>query len=80
MVTVVPRLVAGLMQPRERFPVGADVWADTVVKVPSWRAGSRYLNLRTGEVLASRDEAGVQILPLAEILSDCPIAVLERLT
>ncbi len=79
-VTIVPRLVAGLMPEGERFPLGSDVWGDTLVTVPSWKQGSPYRNLLTGEVLRSSESAGNQVLPVADILSGCPIALLERIT
>lgn len=78
-VTVVPRLVSGLMPESEKFPLGPDVWGDTLVTVPSWKQGSPYRNLLTGEVLRSSEAPGSQVLHVAEILSDCPVALLERI-
>jgi len=78
-VVVVPRLVAGLMPEAERLPLGSDVWEDTLVTVPSWKQGSPYRNMLTGEVLRSSEAAGSQVLNVAEILSDCPVALLERI-
>lgn len=78
-VTVVPRLVAGLMQHGGGFPQGSEMWGDTLVQVPSWRRGSRYRNILTGEVLTSSEQAGHQVLHVGDVLSNCPVALLERI-
>jgi (1->4)-alpha-D-glucan 1-alpha-D-glucosylmutase len=78
-MTVVPRLVADLMQQGEGFPVRSEVWGDTLVRVPSWRQGGQYRNVLTGEVLTSSEAVGNQVLRVGEILSDCPVALLERI-
>jgi (1->4)-alpha-D-glucan 1-alpha-D-glucosylmutase len=79
-VTVVPRLVASLTGDVQTLPVGPDVWGDTWVIVPSWRAGSPYRNLFTGETMSSQTVGERQMLPVAEVLRECPVALWERLT
>ena len=79
-VTVVPRLVTSLTGDLQTFPVGPEIWGDTWVIVPSWRAGSPYRNLFTGETLSSQTVGERQMLPVAEVLGECPVALLERLT
>jgi len=79
-LTVVPRLVAGLMQDSGKFPLGADVWHGTVLPVPSAKRGSRYRNVLTGAVLTPAEAAGTRVLSLAEIFRDCPVALLERVS
>jgi (1->4)-alpha-D-glucan 1-alpha-D-glucosylmutase len=78
-LTVVPRLVAGLMEDSGKFPLGADVWRGTVLPVPSSKRGSRYRNVLTGAVLATVEAGGTRVLPLADIFRDCPVALLERM-
>lgn len=78
-VTVVPRLVAGLNPDAKTAPIGSGVWGDTAITVPSWRPGSPYRNLFTGEILCSVTAEGRQALPLAQILGLFPVALLERL-
>lgn len=78
-VAVVPRLVAGLAQDQGIPPVGPGVWGDTCVTVPSWRPTTRYLNLFTGERLATGTDGDRQTLALSEVLSELPVALLERL-
>lgn len=79
-VTVVPRLVATLTGDATKPPVGLDVWKDTYVTVPSWRPESPYRNLFTGERLLSQTVGDRQMLPMADVLCEYPVALLERLT
>ena len=79
-VVVVPRLVTGLIPDGKTLPLGPGVWEDTRVTVPSWKPASRYHNIFTGEILSSSEADSGQTLPLAHILSECPIALLERMT
>ena len=77
-VAVVPRLVEGLVSQFQTPPIGAGVWKDTWVTVPSWSPNTRYLNLITGEILTVRTEEDRQTLDLGTILSEFPVALLER--
>lgn len=77
-VAVVPRLTAGLASDPLMPPAGADVWKDTWVTVPSWSQTARYLNLFTGEMLPVRTEGERQILDVADLFGDMPVALLER--
>ena len=90
-LTVVPRLIAGLMADSSSGPLGADVWRDTCVALPEGSDMThRYRNVFTGEIVTphakiavgSQDDVEVQrpVLLLAEILSHCPVALLERLS
>jgi (1->4)-alpha-D-glucan 1-alpha-D-glucosylmutase len=79
-VTVVPRLVSALVQERTGVPVGRPVWADTFLTVPSWSPTSQYYNLLTGELLTAKKDGEQQVLPLAEVFGESPIALLERRT
>jgi (1->4)-alpha-D-glucan 1-alpha-D-glucosylmutase len=79
-VTVVPRLVASLTGDQKILPVGQDIWGDTWVIVPSWRPGSPYRSLFTEETLMSQTVGEHQMLPVAKVLGECPVALLERLT
>jgi (1->4)-alpha-D-glucan 1-alpha-D-glucosylmutase len=79
-ITVVPRLVASFTGDPKTLPVGPDTWGDTWIIVPSWRAGSPYRNLFTGETLSSQNAGESQRLSVAEVLEEYPVALLERLT
>lgn len=79
-VAVVPRLMSSLTGDARTSPVGWEVWGDTYVAVPSWRPDSSYRNLFTGERLSSQTVEGRQMLPMADVLGEFPVALLERLT
>lgn len=79
-VAVIPRLVVSLTGDAMTVPVGSDVWKDTYVAVPSWRPDSTYRNLFTGERLLTQTVEGRQMLPMADVLCEFPVALLERLT
>ncbi len=75
-VVVVPRLLVELSA-APGAPGGA-VWQDTQMTVPSWKPGSVYLNLLTGERLETIAQGEKQVLSLAQIFKHCPVALLER--
>jgi (1->4)-alpha-D-glucan 1-alpha-D-glucosylmutase len=77
-VTVVPRLSATLDQAAGVVAQGEPQWRDTSITVPSWRAGSTYLNLLTGEEVDTVTQGDRQVLLVDRLLSDCPVALLER--
>jgi (1->4)-alpha-D-glucan 1-alpha-D-glucosylmutase len=78
-VVVVPRLIAKLIPDAKTPPIGPEVWGDTKLTVPSWRDGSLYRNLFTGETLATSAAGNDQSLSAAHIFADFPVALLERL-
>jgi (1->4)-alpha-D-glucan 1-alpha-D-glucosylmutase len=75
-VVVVPRLIVGLTNGLERLPLGLEVWQNTLLRLPSSKAGDRYHNVFTQEryVLPEPQDG----LPLADLLSHFPVALLER--
>ena len=75
-VAVVPRLMVDLNDV-PGMP-GEEVWQDSWITVPSWKTGSVYLNLLTGERLETISQGERQVLPLHRILQHCPVALLER--
>jgi (1->4)-alpha-D-glucan 1-alpha-D-glucosylmutase len=68
-IAVVPRLVAGLLK-EQRLPLGPDVWQDTRLQLPG---AGRFLNVFNGQILDSQNK-----LPLSQILSEFPVALLAR--
>jgi (1->4)-alpha-D-glucan 1-alpha-D-glucosylmutase len=79
-VAAITRLAAGLNRGAAPFPLGRDAWGETWLTVPSWRPGSPYRNLLTGELLETTDAEGTQVLPATEIFGTCPVALLERVS
>ena len=79
LVAVAPRLVVGLTGGKETPPVGEEVWGDTWLALPFEKAGRRYRNLFTGEVLAVEGQGAKAGLSLADALRRFPVALLARL-
>jgi (1->4)-alpha-D-glucan 1-alpha-D-glucosylmutase len=78
-LVVVPRLVVGLTGGLEQPPLGARIWKDTRLLLPSEMAGQIYQNLFTGETLSAEERDGKSGLVLATIFSHFPVALLERI-
>ncbi len=77
-VTIVPLLIADMRETTPNQTQAEARWQNTRIAVPSWKAGSGYRNLFTGERLETVAEEGRQVLPIGHVLRDCPVAVLER--
>jgi (1->4)-alpha-D-glucan 1-alpha-D-glucosylmutase len=77
-VTVASRLTANLNGTSGPPSQDAAMWEDTWMVVPSWKAGSVYTNLLTGERLETVTRGEHQALPVDRILKHCPVALLER--
>jgi (1->4)-alpha-D-glucan 1-alpha-D-glucosylmutase len=78
-IVAVSRLLGRLTVESGRAPVGRDIWGDTSLLLPWEHGGARYRNVITGETVAGAESDGVSILGLAEVFSDAPVAMLERL-
>ncbi len=76
-LAVVPRLCARLVGGAPQAPVGAAVWGDTTLLLPATRAGTRYRDLLTGDLLEARALPGGVGLPLAALLRAFPVALLR---
>jgi (1->4)-alpha-D-glucan 1-alpha-D-glucosylmutase len=70
-VTLVPRLVAPLLNELSPFPLGQSVWGQTRLTVPARIKGRRLRNAFTGESLILQEQVA-----LAEIFNDFPVALL----
>jgi (1->4)-alpha-D-glucan 1-alpha-D-glucosylmutase len=77
-IVLVPRLIAGLVEQRERHPTGTDVWGDTSLIMPEEQP-QRFRNAFTGEQLHSEAHEGVQSIRVAAALRTTPVALLERI-
>ncbi len=77
-LTVIPRLLVGMLSDPRRPPLGDSVWGDTWVVAPAWREGTKFRNILTGETLATVTQGERQVLPVARIFSRCPVACLEK--
>lgn len=79
-VVVVPRLLTGVIEDPSELPVGDRVWGDTKVTMPSWKEGSPYRNVLTERQSVTFQDEGRQAIAVAEILRECPVALMERTT
>jgi (1->4)-alpha-D-glucan 1-alpha-D-glucosylmutase len=78
-LAVVPRLVAGLLPDSRTAPLGNEIWRDTWVGLPDDAPATTYRNVLTGETLDVSTVHGRRGLLLAQVLRDCPVALLEAL-
>ena len=78
-VIVVPRLVASLCSDRSQPPVGSGIWGDCRVVLPIELPASAYQNLFTGETLSVDTSGGQRSLPMADVLAQFPVALLESM-
>ncbi|MDQ1291352.1 MAG: (1-_4)-alpha-D-glucan 1-alpha-D-glucosylmutase, partial [Nitrospirota bacterium] len=76
-VTVAPRFMAGSAATRDEGRPD-DTWRDTWLTVPSWKAGSAYEHLFTGERFETVNRGERQVLPVGQVLKHCPVALLIR--
>jgi len=74
-----PRLVVGLTGGVEQLPLGAGVWKDTCLPLPSELAGGTYRNLFTGERLSLQKDGDKMSLPVAAVFAYFPVTLLERM-
>lgn len=75
-VIVVPRFTARLPSDIGSGPFGKTVWGDTRLVLPDASPGSRFLNIFTGE--KHEVQQGAWSLPLSDVFSCFPVALLER--
>jgi (1->4)-alpha-D-glucan 1-alpha-D-glucosylmutase len=75
-LTVVPRLTAGLTNGGARLPLGPDVWQDTWVEVPREFSAAAYGNLFTGATV-DVPAGDHRRLRVGDLLADFPIALLQ---
>ncbi|MCC6166831.1 MAG: malto-oligosyltrehalose synthase [Caldilineaceae bacterium] len=75
-LVVTPRLSYRLAGGTLRPPVGAEVWADTSLRLPAGLNAAHYRNLYTGALLTPVEREGSLRLRLADVLADFPVALL----
>ena len=71
MIALVPRLPTRLLGDRNILPMGAEVWGDTVLEVPSELAGLEWSNVFTGERYMATNK-----FELGQLLAYFPICLL----
>jgi (1->4)-alpha-D-glucan 1-alpha-D-glucosylmutase len=76
LLVIVPRLVVRLSGGVERPPLGAEVWGESRLLLPSQLSARRYRNIFTGEVLAPGSHEGTRDFFLGAVLKRFPVALL----
>ncbi|MDD2366815.1 MAG: malto-oligosyltrehalose synthase [Desulfuromonadaceae bacterium] len=77
-MVVVPRLCSRFVGETSGVPLGVDVWQDTRIVQQFDIATSCYRNIFTGQVLELNQDGAGLTLSVADILSEFPVALLER--
>lgn len=77
-VAVAPRFPASREAEQPQGASPDDLWQDTSVTVPSWKPGSVYRHLFTGERFETSGHGPHQVLPVGAVLRHCPVALLIR--
>ena len=72
---VVPRLVAGLLNELDLPPMGAEVWKDTRILLPSCGRSQAYRNIYTGEALDLQEGDTNPTIRVSDALAEFPVAL-----
>jgi (1->4)-alpha-D-glucan 1-alpha-D-glucosylmutase len=78
-IVIVPRLVFGLTRGAEIPPIGPDIWKETVLPLPSARAGDWFRNVLTREMAQAIEKNRTVALELREAMKSFPVALLEKI-
>jgi (1->4)-alpha-D-glucan 1-alpha-D-glucosylmutase len=76
-LAVAPRFHAGLIDRPGVVPLGAQAWGDTVVPADHLPEGATLTDVLTGRTVPTRLRGGRPVLPLSEVLTVWPVALLE---
>jgi (1->4)-alpha-D-glucan 1-alpha-D-glucosylmutase len=61
----------------DRLPIGRDIWNETFIMMERKMKFCRYRDVFTGEVLKVTEHKNNSGLPLAEVFSQLPVALME---
>ena len=78
-IVVVPRFLTRLISDPHLLPLGAEIWGDTWLTLPSSPASQRYHNLFTGGSLVPVYREGAPMLALGEVFAKFPVACLTSI-
>lgn len=77
-IVVAPRLLAKRLHDANKQPIGKAAWGTALLALPATAAGNTYRNIFTDEIVTPIERDGVLGLPLALVLANFPVALLER--
>jgi (1->4)-alpha-D-glucan 1-alpha-D-glucosylmutase len=78
-LVAVPRFLTRLVNNPEGMPFGESVWGDSCVLIPEEIPGKNFRNIFTGERLQRIEKNGEGALPLHQVFSNFPVAMLEKI-
>jgi (1->4)-alpha-D-glucan 1-alpha-D-glucosylmutase len=79
-IVVAPRFFASLIPDSDKFPMGKNIWIDSILVLPFDNAGVSYQNIFTGDIISTVHSKNTTALYVSEILKDFPVALLKRIT
>ena len=77
-VVLAPRFLASMEAEQQQRSSPDDRWRGTTVTVPSWKPGSVYRHLITGERFETTPYGPHQVLSVGAVLRHCPVGFLIR--
>jgi (1->4)-alpha-D-glucan 1-alpha-D-glucosylmutase len=78
-IVAVHRFLTKVISGGASVPFGKAVWEDTQLLISDGEEGSKFRNIFTNEVLSAVTQDGKTRLPVADIYSCFPVALLERI-
>ena len=76
-LTVIPRFYTQLTGEPTKLPIGAPVWGDSCLSLPSELRGLTFRNILTQEIVSPQNDTDMVGLPLGQVFSYFPFALLE---
>ncbi|MBI4443248.1 MAG: malto-oligosyltrehalose synthase [Acidobacteria bacterium] len=76
LLTLVPRLVAGLVGQQADLPPGRELWQETCLVLPPEMGDRTYRNIFTWETIRPVRQGERATVPVGDVLRLCPVAVL----
>jgi (1->4)-alpha-D-glucan 1-alpha-D-glucosylmutase len=78
-LVAVPRFLTRLVNHPDEMPFGESVWGNSSALIPGEIPGKTFRNIFTGETLRRIEKNGEGALPLREVFSNFPVAMLEKI-
>jgi (1->4)-alpha-D-glucan 1-alpha-D-glucosylmutase len=75
-VVAVPRLCATLLGDKKQYPIGQEVWGQTVLPIPDEIRCPEFRNVLTGEKVLLQADDSAAFISAADLLGNFPVALL----
>lgn len=76
-IVAVPRFLTKVIEHPDHLPFGDAVWGNTCLVIPFDSPNQRYVNIFTGETVATSDSGEATVIWLSEVFLNYPVALLE---